>query len=270
MVLPAGTRLPPPLHGAVVLVAVLAVGWRLRRADPRLSPRTVAALAPWMVAGAALYVVEGLGVPPPWLAPVVSSPTVYLTTAAVAGAVWLATLRAGAPVEATLAVSGTLAAAAVAAAAVGRGLAAGTVRPLPSLLALVVATGLAAAVWSVLRRLRSGAAAATAEAGALVVFAHAVDGVSTAVGVDWLGFGERTPLSALILDVGAALPTAPHIGSGWLFVVVKLALAAGVVLLLADYVREEPGEGLLVLALVAAVGLGPGFHNLLLFAVSGG
>ncbi|MFB6218441.1 MAG: DUF63 domain-containing protein, partial [Halobacteriaceae archaeon] len=75
MVLPAGTRLPPPLHGAAVLAAVLAVGWRLRRADPRVTPRTVVALAPWMAAGATFYVAEELAVPPAWLAPVVASPT---------------------------------------------------------------------------------------------------------------------------------------------------------------------------------------------------
>jgi len=39
-------------------------------------------------------------------------------------------------------------------------------------------------------------------------------------------------------------------------------------LLLADSVREDPAEGRLLFVLVAAVGLGPGAHNLLLFTIS--
>lgn len=37
---------------------------------------------------------------------------------------------------------------------------------------------------------------------------------------------------------------------------------------MADYVREEPTEGYLLLGLVAAVGLGPGVHNLVLFSIA--
>jgi uncharacterized membrane protein len=47
-----------------------------------------------------------------------------------------------------------------------------------------------------------------------------------------------------------------------------VALATGVVLLLTDYVEEAPREGVLLLGLVAAVGLGPGAHNLVLFTVA--
>ena len=104
--------------------------------------------------------------------------------------------------------------------------------------------------------------------GALAVVAHALDGVSTAVGVDVLGFGERTPLSRVIIETAAALPTAEVLGAGWLFVVVKLAVACVVVVLLADLVEEDPREGSLLLGFVAAVGLGPGAHNLLLFAIA--
>jgi uncharacterized membrane protein len=49
---------------------------------------------------------------------------------------------------------------------------------------------------------------------------------------------------------------------------VKLGLAAGVVVLLSEYVAEEPRQGTLLLGLVAAVGLGPGAHNLVLFTVA--
>jgi uncharacterized membrane protein len=140
--------------------------------------------------------------------------------------------------------------------------------PYWSVVALVVATALAGAAWTVLRRFRPEAAAA-GDLGPLVVFAHTLDGVSTAVGVDVLGFGERTPLSRVILEFGASLPTAEFVGSGWPFVLVKVALAVVVVLALADSVREGAAEGYAVLALVVAVGLGPAVHNLVLFTVSG-
>jgi uncharacterized membrane protein len=42
-----------------------------------------------------------------------------------------------------------------------------------------------------------------------------------------------------------------------------------VVALFTEYVRSDPAEGNALLGLVMAVGLGPGTHNLLLFAVSG-
>jgi len=70
------------------------------------------------------------------------------------------------------------------------------------------------------------------------------------------------------MEFAAHLPTEPYLGVGWLFVLVKVALVAVVVVLLADYVREVPGEGYLLLGLVAAVGLGPGVHNVLLFVAS--
>jgi uncharacterized membrane protein len=108
----------------------------------------------------------------------------------------------------------------------------------------------------------------TGRLGILAVGAHALDGVSTAVGIDLLGFGERTPLSRLVIEFGASLPTAPAIGGAWLFVLVKLVVASVVVVALTETVREEPTTGRLLLGFVAAVGLGPGAHNVLLFTVA--
>jgi uncharacterized membrane protein len=59
------------------------------------------------------------------------------------------------------------------------------------------------------------------------------------------------------------------VGEGWVFLLVKLAVATLVVWLFAEYVRDRPAEGYLLLGLVAAVGLGPAAHNLLLFAIVG-
>ena len=109
---------------------------------------------------------------------------------------------------------------------------------------------------------------ATGAVGLLAVFGHALDGVSTAVGYDLLGFGEQTPLSRLIIEVGAGLPAPAILGDAWLFVVVKLLVGAAVVVAFDGYVREDPAEGYPLLGLVAAVGLGPGAHNVVLFAVT--
>jgi uncharacterized membrane protein len=133
---------------------------------------------------------------------------------------------------------------------------------------LKTGTGVAAAgTWLLLRRL-SPAVTVTGRLGILAVGAHALDGVSTAVGIDLLGFGERTPLSRLVIEFGASLPTAPAIGGAWLFVLVKLVVASVVVVALTETVREEPTTGRLLLGFVAAVGLGPGAHNVLLFTVA--
>jgi uncharacterized membrane protein len=103
----------------------------------------------------------------------------------------------------------------------------------------------------------------------VAVFGHALDGVSTAVGVDLLGSGERSPIPAAIMEFAGSLPTASAIGQGWLFVLVKLLIAAAVLLLFADFIQEDPVQGNAALGVVAAVGLGPGTHNILLFAAAG-
>jgi uncharacterized membrane protein len=266
MVLPSGTEVPPLPYLAVVAVGVVAVAAALVRARPRADGRLVVGLAPWMATGAALYVAHQLDTVPESLAPLTGSPTVYASTAIVAGAVWLAALRSDVDPARVLGAVGTAAALLAAAGVLWTGAERGTLRPVPSALAAAGGTLVAAGAWVALARVRPSATDATGLAGALVVLAHALDGVSTAVGVEFLDVVERTPLSRLVIEAGDALP----LGGGWVFAAVKVALATGVVVLFADYVREDPSEANLLLALVAAVGLGPAVHNLLLFAVTGG
>ncbi|MFB6072002.1 MAG: DUF63 family protein [Halobacterium sp.] len=267
MVVPSGFEIPPLPYLAAVAAAVAAVGWLLVRERPRVDDRTVLAFAPWIVLGSSLYVCYQLGVYPDAVAPLFGSPVVYATTFAGAGATWLAARRTERPLGVLAATGGVLALAPVAAA-----LRYGAVHdslnfPWP-LAAVAAAAVLGHVAWWVVEQWRPEDADTVGAAGALVVFAHVLDGTSTAVGVDVLGFGEQTPLSALIMEFAGALPTAPVVGVGWLFVLVKTALAAGVAVLLAEYVREVPREGYLLLALVAAVGLGPGAHNVLLFVAA--
>ena len=268
--LPEGTKLPPLPHLVVVAAAVLVVGWLLVREDPPVTERTVLAFAPWMALGSALYVGFQLETYPDAVAPFFGSPIVYATTFALAGAVWLALrrIRAVRRELAALAATGGVLTLVPTALAVEYGLERDSLTLVEPLAGVVVAVALAAVAWRLVRRFAPEEAATVGAAGALAVFGHVLDAVSTAVGIDLLGFGEQTPLSAAIMHFASTLPTAPYLGVGWLFVLVKAALACGVVVLLAEYVREEPNEGNLVLAFVAAVGLGPGAHNILLFVAA--
>jgi uncharacterized membrane protein len=275
-VLPEGSTLPPPGVLLVLAIALVGVGLALRRVAPRVTDRVVVAFAPWMVAGSSCYVLYQVDAVPAAVSPFFSSPTVYASIAVLAGTVWAATAAAGVPVErwrlpsvpGSVALAGSVVAIAAVgwALAFGMGTREGLTVAWPSA-GLVVAVVLAAVVWRGLCRI-APETRITGDVGALAVFGHTLDGVSTAVGIDVLGFGEQSPVSRAIITFAADLPTAPVLGAVWLFVLVKLALAAVVVVLLSGYVREEPAEGYLLLGAVAAVGLGPGAHNLLLFTIA--
>jgi uncharacterized membrane protein len=228
-------------------------------------------LAPWIIVGSCLHVLYVIGGLPPAVEPLGGTAGVYLTVSALAGGLWLAAASARpAQVPTILTVSGLLALLPVIGGALVVGSQRGTLTlfwPLVGAIATVPVTALA---WISLRRLRPEATATAGAVGLLALFGHGLDAVSTAVGVDVLGFGERTPLSRVIMEFAAGLPTADFLGSGWLFVVIKMVLVGGIVVLFADYIEETPAEGYLLLGFIAAVGLGPGAHNLLLFAVTAG
>ncbi|WP_396612085.1 DUF63 family protein [Haloferax sp. S1W] len=267
-ILPEGFALPPLPYLVVLVAGLVGVGVGLVRTRPTLSEAHILALVPWMVSGSALHVFYVLGLLPPALEPFGGTPSVYATVAVLAGATWLGLLFGGVDSPRNLAVPGLVFGGILVALALASGLSNGTLAPFWPSVALVLSLVIGPAAWVAVTRIAPEASDA-GRLGALAVFGHALDAISTAVGIDVLGFGERTPLSRIILEVAGSLPTAEIIGVGWLFVLVKLAVAGFVVALLADYVREEPTEGALLLGLVAAVGLGPGVHNLLLFAVAG-
>ncbi|KTG27786.1 DUF63 family protein [Haloferax profundi] len=267
-ILPEGFALPPLPYLVVLVAGLVGVGVGLVRTRPSVSEGHVLALVPWMVAGSALHVFYVVGLLPPAIDPFAGTPAVYLTVAVLAGATWLGLDAVDAATARNLAIPGVALAVGLVVLALGSALAAGTLSILWPGIAFVVAVLVTPAMWAVLKRIAPESAAAGA-LGVLAIFGHALDAISTAVGIDVLGFGERTPLSRVILEVSGMLPTADIIGVGWLFVLVKLAVVGLVVWLLADYIHEEPTEGALLLGFVAAVGLGPGVHNLLLFAISG-
>lgn len=264
--LPEGFGLPPLPYLLGLLIGVAVVAGLVVRERPAVTGATVVGLAPWMVVGAALHALLQRGTAPEEIVPLLGTPAVYFVTFVLAGAVWIVAIRTTPDrVPRVLAASGTVAALPAALAVL---LGADGIDPAWSLASLAAAIVLTGACWAGLSRVAPDATATTGYAGALVVFAHALDGASTAVGIDVLGASERTPLSAAILDFAATLPTADALGVGWLFVLVKLALAAAVVHLFAGYIREDPRRAHLFLAVIAAVGLGPGAQNVLLFTAA--
>lgn len=268
-VLPSGLVLPPLPYLLVLALGTLAAAAALVVVRPRVTDRTVLAATPWMVVGAALHALAQLDATPAVLGPLVTAPAVYLTTAVVGGGIWAAVTAAKRRrTDGLFGAAGLLLALAASAAVLATGARRGTLSLGLPVLGIALATVLAAAVSIGLERWKPDVPERLGAVTPVVVFAHALDGVSTAIGVDLLRFGERTPASRLIIEFARGLPTADALGAGWLFVAVKLLLAAAIVVALADLVREEPTEGNLLLALVVAVGLGPGTHNLLLFAVA--
>ena len=287
-VLPSGLVIPPLPYAVGLLVAALALGGALARLGPAVTGRHVLGLVPWMLAGGAAHAVHQYdaahdsGLVPAVLDPLVTAPAVYVTTFVAVGAVWVAALASvdgrtafegvtspAADDRAALALGavGALTLLGLVAVAVSQALAAGALAvfwPAVGVVGAVAATGVA---YAALRAYRRTVVAHPAVVVAL--FAHALDGVSTAVGVDVLGTGERTPIPRMIMEFAGTLPTAPYLGRGWLFVLAKLLVAGGIAVLLADYVEDDPTEGNLLLAFVAAVGMGPAANNLTLFLLSG-
>ena len=260
MVLPAGFALPPLPYLLALGTGVAAVAFVLYDRRPRVTDRVVMGFVPWIIVGSALHVLYQLELSPAVVRPLLGTPAVYLTTFVLAGAIWLVS---GDRAPAVRAISGSIAFVVLA----GVGLSTRPVRVGWPLAGLIVSRLLGGIVWGGLRRVRP-AVRATGWTGGLVLVAHSVDAVSTAIGVDVLGFGERTPASRLVMDIAAMLPTADTFGVGWLFVVVKVGIASLVVWLFVDFVREDPQQARLLLLVIAAVGLGPGVHNLLLYTVS--
>ena len=200
MVLPEGFVVPPgPYLVGLVVIAAL-VGAAIGYVSPRVTQSTVVAFVPWMAVGGALHVVAVQGVVGEPMRHLLEAPAVYLTTAVLAGIVWLLAVREpldlGSPHESAVVLGGVgvlalvIPVVAIVAAAAARG----TLAPTWPAVGLVLAVALTAIVWWAMARAVPTAVHDTGWAGLVVVFAHVLDGVSTTIGVDVLGGGERSPI----------------------------------------------------------------------------
>jgi uncharacterized membrane protein len=268
---------PDPAITAGLLVATLVVAVLLYAVRPQVSQRTVLAFVPWMVTGALLHVLYQMhttvaetlvpAVPPV----VLSAPSVYVTTFVFAGVIWgVSTVTNPGQtdrVAALLAVGGAIGLAAVGGYTVWVALDRFALDPVLPLLGLLGSLALTAVVYLAVGLWRPDIVAKARNVGALLLFAHVFDAITTAIGVELLDTGERSTVPRLIMDIAADLPTADLLGEAWLFVVVKLVVATTVVVVFYDYVHQRPTEGNLFFAFIAAVGLGPAAHNFFLFAL---
>ncbi len=274
--LPADFGLPGPVYWVPVVLLLVAGVLVLYAVGPPVTDWTAVALAPWVGVGSAFHVLYQQPAFFPAVRPLFGNPMVYLTTGTVVVFVWIVSefVRELRPPEASndrqLGAIGTgvlasLFGYSLFVAGPGLGVA---IHPFWSALAFVTAGVLTAAGWVVLSVRASRSAAVAGKTGLVVLFGHTLDGVSTAFAVDAVPrFTERTPLSRAIIELGASLPTAEFVGSAWLFVLVKMVLAGVVVVAFRESYRDRPQATRLLLTLVAAVGLGPGVHNVLLLVV---
>lgn len=276
LVLPSGFALPPlpyllALAGGCVLVAAL-----LFAVEPPVDQKLAVAMAPWIATGGALHAFYQLGAFSGAAEPLFGAPAVYLTTFVVTGAVWLflsvvGIVRGRADnVHRNLALVGTSVLAVMFGLVLFGNVGGGSFDPVWPAVAIVVALALTVAITFAISIWRTPIFFRIRYVGPVVLFAHALDGVSTAIGADVIGVEERTPIPRAIMHFAGQLPTADAMGVGWLFVAVKLAIATLVVIAFHSYVDEDPVEATLVLLGVAAVGLGPAMNNLFLFLASGG
>ena len=274
---------PSLLYLAVLLASTAIAIALLYTIRPPLTQRTVLAMVPWVVTGAALHAFYQLGqalgtsLYPSWAEPLVAAPAVYLTTFLLMATVWLLASLVGMYTSsvANPSVAGWLAGIGVGVATplvillIWQGLdpATGTLRLTMPFLGLILSMVVTFVVYILLGAWRTYIIAEARHVGWLVLFAHTFDGITTAIGVDILGTSERSYLPRRILEFSAELPTYETLGAGWLFVVVKLLVAVLVIVLFADFVRDEPERGNLFFAIVAFVGLGPALNNFFLFLV---
>jgi len=149
-----------------------------------------------------------------------------------------------------------------------------TLHPQFTVLTVLFATLVTAGVWYYVRRFLPDVATGTEFAGAVVLWAHAVDGVANVIGLDWaaeLGLPRdlvpKHPVNAAVVDLTQSVLPASVIhytGDAWPFLLVKVAAALFVLWLFDDELRAEaPRYFTLMLVAVVAVGLGPGSRDML-------
>ncbi len=278
----SGFVVPGLIQSAALLVGTVTIGVVLYALRPPLTQRIVLSFIPWIVSGSILHVFWQLGnilqrqLYPPPLEAFFSAPAVYLTTFIAVGLIWalasiivpsrdrsnrIATYLLATGVGVVIPLIGLV---------LWQGLddAIAPMEPIWPVLGLILSLVVTFVVYIAIGAWRTYVIAQVRYVGAFVLFAHIFDGITTAIGVDVLGGGERSALPAMILDFSARLPVADTIGVGWLFVLVKIIIASVIIILFADYVDEEPTQANLLLTLIAVFGLGPATNNFFLFLLS--
>ena len=267
---------------AVLIVGTISNAAVLYALQPPLDQKTVLAFIPWIVTGSILHVFWQLQeavqrqLYPEVIEMAFSAPAVYLTTFIPLGIIWavsamvVPTYEKSDQIAQYVGVTGVGIMTLLTILLVWQGFddAVAPMEPVWPVLGLVVSFVLTFVLYIAIGSWRTYVIAEARFVGAFVLFAHVFDAVTTAIGVEQLGATERSALPRAIMDLAAELPTADALGTAWLFVVVKIALASAIVIVFADYVSEEPTQGNLMFAIIGAVGLGPAANNFFLFLLA--
>ncbi|WP_256558129.1 DUF63 family protein [Halomarina litorea] len=264
-----GTAPTFPFHLLLILGVTGLLLVALAALRPAVNEATVVAFVPWVGVAAGLALFGRTAALSPTLTSVLRPPLVYLVTLDVAALLWLAFLlglvdsRGWSPAGA-MGILGLLAVSPIVGVSVA--LDGGAVELFWTVTSVALTTVVTATVWAVLALYHPAITGRTGVLGALVVFGQVLDSITTMVGIDVLGLSEQTPLSRAVLDLAGLLPTADLLGVGWLFTLLKLAMAVAIVWTVADHLHR-PAQKYLLLGVAATAGLGPGFQNLLLYAI---
>jgi len=266
----------------VLLTATTTVAAFLYALRPPVTQRMLIAFVPWIVSGSILHVFWQLQealqrqLYPASIEGLFSAPAVYLTAFIPLGIVWAVSAVAVPSYNRSERIAVYVGTTGVGVMVLltglllrqGRDEAVAPMEPIWPVVGLLISLALTFLVYIAIGSWRTYVLAEARFAGAFVLFGHIFDAVTTAVGVEQLGAGERSALPRAIIDFAADLPTADLLGSAWLFVVVKILLASAIVVAFADYVSEKPTQGNLMFAVIGAVGLGPATNNFFLFLLA--
>jgi uncharacterized membrane protein len=141
-------------------------------------------------------------------------------------------------------------------------------------LTLGIASALAAGIYYAIEEFAPALNAGTGLIGLAILWAQAVDGVANVLASDWaraiglpFQYTAKHPINAIIVGFTELVFPASVIdviGDSWPFLLVKLALAVGVIWLFDEQIFEEsPRYSYLLMLAVLVVGLGPGTRDML-------
>lgn len=277
-------------YAVVLLFMLFGVLLLVRRLGVGTDSRLFFALIPFAFFGGALRVVEDANdaVPADTAAAIsypanalIISPIIYGTVFLVTLAALLASLalsRRGVveEYEPALAVMGTLALAVTMGYLLFLSV---TTRflgffPQMLLLTLAIASAIALGVYLAIGRFAPALNAGTGFVGLAILWAQAIDGVANVLASDWwrviglpFEYSAKHPINAIIVGVTEQVFPASviqTIGDSWPFLVVKIALAVGVIWLFdEDIFEESPRYAYLLMLAILVVGLGPGTRDML-------
>ena len=148
----------------------------------------------------------------------------------------------------------------------------GSLHPMVSIITLVGATVVTVITYVGITKLAPDLHRGTGLMGAVVIWAHSVDGIANVIGLDWAGafglsYDPKHPVNEFIVNTtGSVLPQSivDVTGAAWPFLLVKVAAAVFIIWVFDETIFDDsPRFAILLMITVVAVGLGPGSRDML-------